>query len=477
MIRVYLDSNIFRYLKNIDNGENTLFRKLIEFKDDIIFYYSSAHLSDLSRDTSEKKYQDLSFMEQLVDKNFLNLNHDEAVVNVKVASPMEAFNSINFEPLNNSIDFDKILGELDGKSIEMEEAKKLFTSFLKTPIGNFGISNLSESIHNNIPFNNIIPKFSDKDTFSDLIQGMLDIFSRLYEDPSIWREFRNYSIENLLNRKYDIDIENPNFNDLLKDTPLQKSFLEFVEESIKHNKSLEKQKYHHFFISAYSCLNLLGIDKENSKKVIFSSFQDDAQHAFYAAHCDYLVSKDEQLLLKAKSLYNLFKIETKVLNIDDFKELIENKNTITLNTEIFAKELLNACINNEIYKEFYITPKNKVTEYKLQTPLFGYFNHLQLVINHNENPTYTFYKEFENYSRFIAYIEFEKLTNKIVSVLGEDNERKSYFIEDDKNQIIAKNWLGRIWHFENETFHFGLDISENKMCFSWTPNIRISLEK
>jgi len=477
MVRVYLDSNIFRYLGNVDDSEITFFNKLIEFKDDFIFYYSSAHLSDLSRDISERKYQDLSFMEQLVDKNFLNLNNDEIVVNVKIASPTEAFNNMNFETVNNSIDFDKIFEELGEESVEKEEAKKLFKSFLNTPIGNLGIPNLPDAVYNNTPFNEIIPKLSDKNTFSDLIKGMLDIFSKLYEDPSIWRKFRNYSIENLLNRKFDIDIENPNFNELLKDTPLQKSFLEFVEDSIKHNKSLDKQKYHHFFISAYACLNLLGIDKENNRKVVFSSFQDDAQHAFYAAHCDYLVSKDEQLLLKAKSLYNLFKIETKVLNLDEFKELIENKNPTSLNLEIFTKELLSACINSELHKEFSIEPQNKVTEYNLQTPLFGYFNHLQVVIKHNESPIYTFYKEFKNYSRFISYIEFERLTNRVVSVLGKDNEGKLYFTEDDKNQIVTTNWLGRIWHFENSTFHFGLDINENQMCFSWIPNIKISLEE
>jgi hypothetical protein len=75
MNRVYLDSNIYRYLK-INQGNNTssLFENLIQSKEELMFYYSYAHLSDLSKDKTEKKFEDLLFMEQLVEKNFLNLN-------------------------------------------------------------------------------------------------------------------------------------------------------------------------------------------------------------------------------------------------------------------------------------------------------------------------------------------------------------------------------------------------------------------
>ena len=45
MNRVYLDSNIYRYLKiNQGNNSSSLFEKLIQSKDEIMFYYSYAHL-------------------------------------------------------------------------------------------------------------------------------------------------------------------------------------------------------------------------------------------------------------------------------------------------------------------------------------------------------------------------------------------------------------------------------------------------
>jgi hypothetical protein len=83
MNRVYLDSNIYRYLKiNQGNNASSLFENLIQSKEELMFYYSYAHLSDLSKDKTDKKFEDLLFMEQLVDKNFLNLNSEDQFVNV-----------------------------------------------------------------------------------------------------------------------------------------------------------------------------------------------------------------------------------------------------------------------------------------------------------------------------------------------------------------------------------------------------------
>ena len=300
MTRVYLDSNIFRYLKEVEKLD--LFEKLISSKDELIYYYSFAHLSDLSRDKSEKKFEDLLFMEQIVDKNFLNLYPDEKFVNSQIATPSEAYNSSDFSPINEVLNFPKLFEEMkirEDDSPEVKLAKENFETLLHAPLESLGFPNLTDIIGDDNPVKKLLPKLPENGTLQDLIQGMLNSFNDLIEDPSIWREFRSFSIQYLGLQKFDLDINSVDFNNLLKDTPIQKTFLEFVEDTFKHNKDLEKQRQFNFFINAYNCLNLLGLDKERNKKVVFSSFQNDAQHAFYASHCDYLVSNDEQLLIKS----------------------------------------------------------------------------------------------------------------------------------------------------------------------------------
>lgn len=277
MNRVYLDSNIYRCLKiNQGNNSSSLFERLIQSKDEIMFYYSYAHLSDLSRDKTNKKFDDLNFMEQLVDSNFLMLNADEKFVNVQIANPTEAYNSMNFAPINEAIDFQELFAEMEIKeddSIELKEAKEKMKMVFNMPLSSLGIPNLSDSIEENNPINKLLPSLSENGTFLDLMKGMLNTFTDLHEDPTIWRDFRSYSIKSLGNNLFNIDVNDNSFNELLKETPLQKSFLEFVEETFTHNKSLEKQSEYNFFINAYNCLNLLGLDKEKNKKLCFQAFK------------------------------------------------------------------------------------------------------------------------------------------------------------------------------------------------------------
>ena len=309
----------------------------------------------------------------------------------------------------------------------------------------------------------------------DLIKGMLETIDNLNQDPSIWRGLRNYSIDALNLKKFNIDINDKNFDSELKDTPLQKSFMEFVEETFIHNKSLEKQREFNFFINAYSCLNILGLDNEKNNKVVFSSFQNDAQHAYYAAHCEYLISDDEQLLLKAKVLYNLFGIETKVLNMADFqKKYIEIAGDLDLNTETYYKNLVNVIKKEELVEVLDIQEQNKkVIFYKLKDKHFNFFNRLNLVIENNDTPTFIFFNEILNYSKFTSFKEFESITNKIVNILGFDNFGRDKFDEEDKSDIIENKWRGRIWRSNNESFYLKIEPNDFKLCLYYIPNIKV----
>ncbi|RTY77953.1 hypothetical protein EKL97_14870 [Flavobacterium sp. LS1P28] len=476
MTRVYIDSNVFRYLKNPNYSR--LLENLVEQKDKLIFYYSYAHLSDLTRDKTNKKFEDLLFMEQLVDKNYLNLKIDETIVNVQIASPTEAFNNLDHTPLSEILNFTELFSEMESNEIDTPEiidVKDKMKLMFNMPIGNLGIPNFIDDIGVNNPLIRMLPTLENGSTLMDLIKGMLETIDNLNQDPSIWRGLRNYSIDALNLKKFNIDINNKNFDSELKDTPLQKSFMEFVEETFIHNKSLEKQREFNFFINAYSCLNILGLDNEKNNKVVFSSFQNDAQHAYYAAHCEYLISDDEQLLLKAKVLYNLFGIETKVLNLADFqKNYIEIAGDLELNTETYYKNLVNVIKKEELVEVLDIEEQNKkVIFYKLKNKHFNFFNRLNLVIENNDTPTFIFFNEILNYSKFTSFKEFESITNKIVNILGSDNFGRDKFDEEDKSDIVENKWRGRIWRSNNESFYLEIKPNDFKLCFFYIPNIKI----
>ena len=416
-------------------------------------------------------------MEQITDKNYLHLKADEKIVNVQIASPTEAFNRINFSPINEVLNFPELFEEMEPKeddTLEVQKAKENFKMLFNTSLKSFGISDFTDDLENDNPLKKLLPQLPKNGTLQDLIQGMLNSFSDLIEDPSVWRELRNFSIQSLDIQKFDIDTNDKNFNNTLKDTPLQKSFLEFVEETFKYNTSLEKQRQFNFFINAYNSLNLLGLDKEKNKKVVFSSFQDDAQHTYYAAHCDYLVSDDNQLLVKAKILYELFNISTKVLSFNEFETLINQNNKTDYNFKLFAKDLAGVFDNGELEDDFSLEKQNKrILVYKLNNKIFGFFNYVNLVIEKEDTPFYIFYNKPMNYSRFTSFIEFSKITNKIVHILGPDSYKKEQFTEEDKKAIIKGNWQGRVWQFENEKFCLEIEQNEKKLAFYYIPNFKI----
>lgn len=73
--------------------------------------------------------------------------------------------------------------------------------------------------------------------------------------------------------------------------------------------------------SAFNYLDFLGYwpDKKNSKSNVARYY--DASHVFFASGCDYFVSNDLRARNKAKVVYDLFNIETKVCSFEEYKKI------------------------------------------------------------------------------------------------------------------------------------------------------------
>lgn len=477
MKRIYLDRNIYNFQKHEIPLYVELYDKLRNNGNNLLNFFSHAHLLDLKRDKSNRKFEDLAFMEQFVDSNYLVLQWGEENVIVKEVTPLVAFQHLQEDdiPLAEYFDFDKLFNfdddDLFDDSDEMKEAKRKLDEALNTPMG---IGNLSS-------FDNIADKEKRDlgkllplvtDLSNDLtLKGILGIFTKTYDNllddsTKTYKNLRRFSIEKLkLKTKFNIDITSINFNEDLKNTPLQVSFFELVNKSIEINN---KQDSYNYFITAYNLLNILGIDNESNQKAQFVNTFNDSQHGFYAAHCDYLISDDEGLRLKCKVLYKLLDIETKVLSVSEFIQQFEDIVSNPCQDLQSFFNLLASDLKNPINPEIKESSKfNRVTMIvKLTHSYFGYFNCLDYINDENEGQIIVLRREIKNFSKFAAFKEYATVINKIVEMFGIDANSRGNYDMNDREEMEKGHWNGRIWGGDNMLFL--LEINEGVgFCFSY----------
>ena len=87
MVTIYLDKQIFSYLfKSNEAKYKALKEKILSHKDDFIFLYSDAHLFDLQKDNTERKFAEMEFMQEIEDFQKIiileNLNIDVFCLNI-----------------------------------------------------------------------------------------------------------------------------------------------------------------------------------------------------------------------------------------------------------------------------------------------------------------------------------------------------------------------------------------------------------
>ena len=244
-----------------------------------------------------------------------------------------------------------------------------------------------------------------------------------------------------MTQKYNIDIEKIDFDEELRNTPLQTSFTEFVNKSLEYSKNTIQKEYE-FFITAFQSLNILGIDKESNKKAKFANTLNDAQHSYYAAHCDILVSDDAGFLLKSKVLFKLLDIDTKVLHVEEFASQIGYvagfcDTSLNGYFKLLQFDLSNGLIINTKpsfrYQRTYTTIKPSQRH-------FAYFNVFDNIKDYEAGNFAVFYQDVNNYSKFVSYKEFEGVTNKIAGIFGLDDNLRRFYTEVDTKEIKSGDW-------------------------------------
>lgn len=115
MIRVYLDWNIFTYLKQRKDSEElykSIYSLIGSNNNKLLFSYSIAHLYDLKRGfsknekTKEHTYRDLEFLQEISQGHCLYEDCMEKKVIPSIINPTEYFSQISKDKTLEEFDFD-----------------------------------------------------------------------------------------------------------------------------------------------------------------------------------------------------------------------------------------------------------------------------------------------------------------------------------------------------------------------------------
>src|SRR5690606_33101901 len=303
MLSIYLDSNVFRYIKPNHPSYNKELRELMDkLKDDVLFIYSGAHLDDLKDSPRQYIEEDLLLMTEYVKDNYFYRDPIKNETYCGLVKPLDAFNSIDYEAMRKALekpfDFDELFNGL-GDSDEERLAKKLIENVFNQPLTAFGetmdTSNLNES--NRGMFDKMFPGYRPDMSLREFMSSIGPYTGKLLSDSKEVNEIRNYMEDYLKSETYSFKNWGMEFNVRFKDK-LGKTFLDIIDGML-----LEKQKNDFFirFNHAYTLLEIFNVTKERvggkAKKFTYWSLTKDSEHSYFGSLCDFLVTDDKGLQL------------------------------------------------------------------------------------------------------------------------------------------------------------------------------------
>lgn len=452
MIRIYLDSNVFRYIKHSHPSYNRELHDLMDkLKDEVLFIYSGAHLDDLKDSTQEYRIEDLSLMAIFVKDHFFFRDPIKKVTGCDHLRPLDAYNSFDFEAmdkaLKNPFDFDELFEDLDDTE-EGKLAKTLLENIFSKPLSSLGetLKQPNENEPGREMFDKMFPGYNPDMSLKDFMRSIGPFTGKLMQDSNEVSEMRKYMEGYLNSNSYSFHKWGMEFNEKLKDK-LGKTFLEMIDGMILEN---QKDDFNLRFNYAYTLLEMFNITQERSgkklKKFNYWSLNRDSDHCYFASMCDYLVTDDKGLQVKATIVYNLFGIETKILSTKDFVEQGNRFISKELNFEEFRENFIYNIENSEhISIESVIENKNVIAYYELKRTLFGFFDHMYIIdYPHRKYRTCGLsFKRGPNDNK-IAFMhrEIEFVVNRFAQIFGKDSKgRENYMMNEDfENGEAIRIW-------------------------------------
>lgn len=466
MITLYLDSQLYRFLKRADNSDEGDFPKkelfarlsqyLTEHKERFLIFYSFAHLLDLKQDKTNHKYDDLVYMEKWVDQNFLTHQSKAEHTDYFIASPSVAFEK-NIDPddsdwnfdLSTLFDFSQFENVSDDEKLQKLKAQAEIVKTMEFP----SLEELPGYENTPPELQEMVEKFFPivkGGQALEVMQGMLNTLLSFGKDKSVYKGFRDM-ISSAMTKdmpeppstevgKFIFDVSKSSGSEEEKMALVRNGLLTVVNKILK-DINIDIPTAFDLHYHSYIQLDLFGIEKEKNNKLKPASMLNDAHHSFYGGHCDIVVSDDLRFREKSKLLYSLFGLTTQILSVEEF---IESKFWVEP-SEILQKD--------DFFRKIILDLATAISQKNInQIPTLRYFDYfdLSLATQQDREAIIVLKNNAKTYSNWISNVLVEKVTNKLMHFFKEDmNVWGPYDRETDLEQIKQGDWRGRIWRHDN----------------------------
>lgn len=430
MKRVYLDWGVVSNLKKPEYANIRDF--LISHKSFLFFVYSSAHFEDAMRSEGDDRLlQDIQTLESLVDNHLLCYNQKEKTAHPYLATPSDYYHSHKGQNLDSVTSFSELVSSVN-KDVPLVGG--LLKAILDIPFP------VSEEARSQKLFGMMLPDLPEIPSFGDVMDSGMVFVNKMLGNKDFYKSYRSYIREsgfclNPDSGKWKSNEVVTNISAWMKELGFDKSFEDFVLMGLGNKDKVDGYQY---FMAAYSILDLIGYksDKLPKSTNAMNSVNTDAQHAYFAAFCDYFITQDSRLASKAQALYHGFNISTKVISPKEaIAELNENRN-----------DDLVSFLREQIQEDNVERREEGATVFKFTRRFLGIFTHCIAYEQDEDGVTLLEFKlAFDNYSRFIFYDEAGIMVDAVCEHLGWPSSEE---YEIARKRIVAGdigasiNWQG-----------------------------------
>lgn len=381
MVTIYLDKQIFSYLFKSSNEKYAALReKILSHKGEFIFCYSNAHLFDLQDDLTDTKYSEMDFMQSVVNGNHLIYN--DCKINLAYNHPKDVY-----ENLHDVGDF-SWLDDIDFSTLTKEQIQ-VINNVADLSAKEFAGQLEVDWLKNRIPVSDDDLTI-DKEGFKSLMDFVAYNF---YQNKDSYKVLRDNVIT--MYNPSSILANDEAFNEQFSSSPLHLTFIELLQATLRQT-GLSSNEPMIAYLLSYILLDIFGINREPRGKVRFRNVSVDAQHSYFGSYCDCLVSDDDGVRRKSRSLYKLFNRATKVYSLEEF---IRSLDESIADNRKSAREYFDEIIDD--YSRMKVlatesTPDYTVTSIETSHEYFGYFNCMfemkkggeTMIILHRNNDIY-----------------------------------------------------------------------------------------
>lgn len=328
----YIDTQTVNYMRKDSFPRANDLKKLITKIPPVYkLYYSSAHLGDYLKDVSDYKDQDLRFMGEIGMFHYLAYDPNKRLCFQQERHPIDVFYNARLTQEQASLEYqknrkpkiDKLLLNLYDwfkETLIEYEKDNSFLSRLDIRDANTFLALMREV--------KLDSKTITRELFVENSERhwKQEIFTLPEKDASRLVLSMSLAQSDLMGYKEEqFDLRQPNIADQVVNSEFKRNIKSYIEESM-YAKGLDFNKNYDeltLFMNSYGAFQMLGIEVDTAKKFNIYSTREDAGHCYFASMCNYLITEDDGLYRRAKILYGVLGVTTKVFRINEFLEYSE----------------------------------------------------------------------------------------------------------------------------------------------------------